>query len=217
MLDSPSLKALSPPSITRSHTNTIPLSPSSRSCLLQAPSLHFFFSLRCSIGKSQCQAFVKVVQPAWSTTRHGTLFCRPQGPAFFIRLFSLFGYNVWNQNVSSTSASLLHEPSGNLLIKTPVYFNRARISAGCLSEIHLSVLDPCLTHCWGSQSLGKVTGSFQPTYFIVFLKSYSGNALVYEDNLGSSTSTLQRTLDAERIAGVSEDTLHSAIPHQSNI
>lgn len=43
MLDSPSLKALSPPSITRSHTNTIPLSPSSRSRLLQAPSLHFFF------------------------------------------------------------------------------------------------------------------------------------------------------------------------------
>lgn len=164
--------------------------------------IFFFFSLRCSIGKSRCQVFVKVVQPAWSTTRHGTLFCCPQGPAFFIRLFSPFGYNVWNQNVSSTSASLLHEPSGNLLIKTLVYFNRARISAGCLFEIHLSVLDPCLTHCWGSQSLGKVTGSFQPTYFIVFLKSYSDNALVYEDDLGSSTSILQRTLDAERIAGV---------------
>lgn len=44
MLDSLSLKALSPPSIAWSHTNAIPLSPSSSSCLLQAPSLHFFLS-----------------------------------------------------------------------------------------------------------------------------------------------------------------------------
>lgn len=42
MLDFLSLKALSPPSITWSHTDAVPLSPSSSP--LQAPSLHFFLS-----------------------------------------------------------------------------------------------------------------------------------------------------------------------------
>lgn len=79
-------------------------------------------------------------------------------------LCSLFGYTVQNQNVSSTSASLLQKTSGNLLIKIPLYLNWPRISAGCLFEIYLSVLDPCLTHCQEGQSLAKVTGSFQPTY-----------------------------------------------------
>lgn len=167
-----------------------------------ASSISAFLSLRCSLGKSRCQVFVKVVQSVWRTTRHRTLLCRPQGPAFIIRLCSLFGYNVWNRNVSSTSALLSHKPSANLLIKTSMYFNRARISAGCLFEIHLSVLDPCLTHCWEGQSLGKVTGRFQPTYFtvfLVFLKSYSYNTLEYKDNLWSSTSILQWILDLECI------------------
>ena len=85
-----------------------------------------------------------------------------------------------------------------------MYFNQARISADCLFEIHLSVLDPCLTRCWGGQSLGKVTGSFQPTYFmvfLVFLKSYSDNALENEDDLWSSTSILRQILDPECITG----------------
>jgi len=86
-----------------------------------------------------------------------------------------------------------------------VYFSGARISAGCLSETHLSVLDSRLAHYWGGQSLTKVTGSFQPTYFVVFLvflKPYSDNALEYADDLWSSTSTLQQILDPKCITGV---------------
>lgn len=168
------------------------LNHASVSLLKQLPtpsSISTYLFLWCSLGKSRCHVFVKVVQPVWSTTRERTLFCRLQGPAFTIRLCSMFGSNVWNRNVGSTSVLLLHKPSGNLLIRTAMYFSWARISAGCLFETHLSVLDLCLTHCWGSQPLGKVTGSCQSTYlvaFLVFPKSDSDNAPDHKDDLWSS-------------------------------
>lgn len=118
-----------------------------------------------------CEVFAKVVQTAWNKSRHRPWLCCPQGPSFIIRLCSMFGYHVWNPMFET---EMLAPPQPSYYTNQmeicwsglPCTYTRLGFQLA-VSLKHIFEYWILATHFWGGQSLGKVTGSFQPTSLIV--------------------------------------------------
>lgn len=172
---------------------------------------------------SCCQVFAKVVQPSWSKSRHRPWLCSPQGPAFIIRLCSLLGYHVRNP-MFETEMLAPPQPS--------CYKNQVEI---CWSELpcastrlgfqqavslkHIFQYWILATHFWGGQSLGKVTGSFQPTFFCCFLCFWNPVLTMHwstKITFGLQPVHCSKILSRSVSLDFHEDAIHIEISPQSN-
>lgn len=99
-----------------------------------------------------------------------------------------------------------------------MYLYQARISAGCLFETHLSGLDPCHT-LLGRSVLGK--GQWQlPTHLLYCFLCFWNPVLTMhwstEITFGLQPVHYSENLSQSVSLDFHEDTIHSAIPPQSN-
>lgn len=141
--------------------------------LSPASSIFPFNFLWCSLGMSWCQVFAKVVQTAGSKSTHRPWLYCPQGPAFIIRLCSLFGYHVWNPMFKT---EMLAPPQPSYYTnqveicwsELPCTYSRLGFQLAVSLKQHLSVLDPCHT-LPGRSVLGKGHWQLPTQLFYCFL------------------------------------------------